>query len=219
MSITGNLNIGEAGSGSAIVQLGSVLKSKAIEIGGALGASGSLMFSAGTSVTTGEITIGAGGTGTLKVTSGGLLTTNGDASIGSVALGAIVSASLDTGGEWQLRRKTGTMSGCTDPERVRRRTRYFVRPTPAGRERVPCPARTTALRLTAYRCAENGGSSGRPSWRSPVSCESVKLKSAPSRHDIRCGGSLAAPRRCRCWRPGRPRRSLWRSACLVWRRT
>ena len=115
MSITGNLNIGEAGSGSAIVQLGSVLK-----IGGALGASGSLTISAGTSVTTGEITIGAGGTGTLKVTSGGLLTTNGDASIGSVALGAIVSASLDTGGEWQLRQKTGTMSGCTDPERVRR---------------------------------------------------------------------------------------------------
>jgi T5SS/PEP-CTERM-associated repeat protein len=117
LSITGNLNIGEAGSGSAIVQLGSVLKSKAIEIGGALGARGSLTISgAGTSVTTGEITIGAGGTGTLKVTSGGLLTTNGDASIGSVALGAIVSASLDTGGEWQLRRKTGTMSGCTDPE-------------------------------------------------------------------------------------------------------
>ena len=62
LSITGNLNIGEAGSGSAIVQLGSVLKSKAIDLGGALGASGSLTISgAGTSVTTGETTIGAGG--------------------------------------------------------------------------------------------------------------------------------------------------------------
>ncbi len=83
------------------MQLGSILKSKAIELGGALGARGSLTISgAGTSVTTGETTIGAGGTGSLKVNSGGLLTTNGDASIGSVALGAIVSASLDTGGEW-----------------------------------------------------------------------------------------------------------------------
>ena len=51
-------------------------------------------------MTTGETTIGAGGTGTLKINSGGLLTTNGDATIGSVALGAIVSASLDTGGQW-----------------------------------------------------------------------------------------------------------------------
>ena len=83
------------------MQLGSILKSKAIELGGALGASGSLTISgAGTSVTTGETTIGAGGTGALKVNSGGLLTTNGDAIIGSVALGAIVSASLDSGGEW-----------------------------------------------------------------------------------------------------------------------
>ena len=83
------------------MQLASVLKSKAIELGGALGASGSLTISGtGTSVTTGTTTIGAGGTGTLKITSGGLLTTNGDAFIGSVALGAIVSASLDTDGQW-----------------------------------------------------------------------------------------------------------------------
>ena len=101
VSITGDLNIGEAGSGSAIVQLASVLKSKAIELGGALGASGSLTISgAETSVTTGETTIGAGGTGTLKINTGGLLTTNGNATIGSVAIGAIVSASLDTGGQW-----------------------------------------------------------------------------------------------------------------------
>ena len=47
----------------------------------------------------------------------------------------------------------------------------------------------------------------------------IASTSAPSRHDIRCGGSSAAPRRCRCSRPDRPRHSPWRPACPGPRRT
>ena len=71
LDVSGKLTIGEAGTGAALVQLGSSLDAGDIEIGGALGAAGSLKLDgAATSATTGELTIRAGRTGSLSITDG-----------------------------------------------------------------------------------------------------------------------------------------------------
>ena len=86
LDFDGELKIGESGSGTVIAQLGATLTPGTITIGDNAGAVGELdVDGSGTSVTSDDLTVGSSGQGTLKITNGAMLTTNGDPAVGDLA--------------------------------------------------------------------------------------------------------------------------------------
>jgi T5SS/PEP-CTERM-associated repeat protein len=96
------ITIGSNGTGSLTAQLGAQFTAPTIDLGEALGGSGTLTVTgSGSSVTvTDELTVGDLGAGTVNVSQGGQLVDNKAVTLGNAASGAVGNATVGTGGLW-----------------------------------------------------------------------------------------------------------------------
>lgn len=110
LTFSGDVTVGKSGQGTFAVQVGGHFAGTAMTLasgtglgGASTGGSGTLNITgAGSSVTLSQdLTVGKYGGGSLAVTSGGLLSVQGDATLGSQP-GTTGSATIDTGSSWNV---------------------------------------------------------------------------------------------------------------------
>ena len=104
-TIDGTLTVGDSGNGLGIVQLGGTLQAAAIEIGNKLGGKGELDVT-GANLTSGDLSVGSGGSAKLKIT-GGDVTTTGNVDIAEQVLGSTQAVSVTGAATWGI---AGTLS-------------------------------------------------------------------------------------------------------------
>jgi T5SS/PEP-CTERM-associated repeat protein len=106
LSVGGTLTLGDqsTGNGTLTVQADGSVESGDATLGNQAGASGSALVTGINTAWTvdGDLTVGSSGTGNLTVNSNGILTTTGDATLGSEA-GSLGNATIsDAGTNWQI---------------------------------------------------------------------------------------------------------------------
>ncbi len=103
VSVLGTVTIGNAGRAGVSVNTSGGLTATSIMIGSATGGNGGLALDgSGSSVQSGDITIGASGVGGLQVTNAAALGTSGDATIASNGGPVQQTATVDTKASWQI---------------------------------------------------------------------------------------------------------------------
>jgi len=103
------VKVGDSGGGSLIMVNGANATFSTLTVGASDGGNGDVLVSdAGTQLTTvgglstsGNVTIGGKGTGTIEITNGAAVLTNGNASVGS-SIGGVGTVTMTIGGGWQV---------------------------------------------------------------------------------------------------------------------